>query len=140
MTLYFGRLVKLAANQLTRDFDAFAKQYDLTSTQMAMIDYLSRQETVTQRDIEHEFNIQRSTATMILQRMEKADLVRRENLASDARQKQVRLTPKAQALETVIQDYMQQSDQALLAGYDDQQVQALTQLLANIIKGADKDA
>ncbi|KRM71950.1 MarR family winged helix-turn-helix transcriptional regulator [Lacticaseibacillus brantae] len=140
MTIYFGRLVKLAANQLTRDFDAFAKQYDLTSTQMAMIDYLSRSEMVTQRDIEQEFNIQRSTATLILQRMEKAELVRRENLASDARQKQVLLLPKAQALETVIQAYMQESDQQLLVGYEDQQVREMTQLLENIIKGVDKHA
>lgn len=140
MTIYFGRLIKLAANQLTRDFDDFAKQYGLTSTQMAMIDYLSRTQNVTQKDIEKEFNIQRSTATMILQRMEKLDLVKRESLKADARQKLVLLLPRAQELEAVIQAYMHDADEALLADYDAATVASLTALLEHITKGEQNNA
>lgn len=140
MTIYFGRLIKLAANQLTRDFDDFAKQYGLTSTQMAMIDYLSRTQNVTQKDIEKEFNIQRSTATMILQRMEKLDLVKRESLKADARQKLVLLLPRAQELEAVIQAYMHDADETLLADYDADTVASLTALLEHITKGEQNNA
>lgn len=36
-----GRMVKIASNQLSREFDKFAKPYDLTGTQMSIIDFLS---------------------------------------------------------------------------------------------------
>jgi DNA-binding MarR family transcriptional regulator len=67
-----GRLLKMAARQLTIHFDQFARQYDLTGTQMSIIDHLGRiPGEILQRDLEKEFNIRRSTATLILQRMEK---------------------------------------------------------------------
>ena len=36
-----GRLVKKASNQLGREFDQFAKPFDLTGMQMSIIDFLS---------------------------------------------------------------------------------------------------
>lgn len=41
-----GRLLKQASNQLGRQFDKFAKQYELTGTQMSIIDFLSHKEKV----------------------------------------------------------------------------------------------
>ena len=45
-----------------------------------------------------EFHLRRSTASGILQRMEKNGLVRRESVPQDARLKKLVLTPKAVAL------------------------------------------
>ena len=58
-----GRLVKKASNQLGREFDQFAKPFDLTGMQMSIIDFLSQgvKEEYFQQDIEKEFNIQRAT-------------------------------------------------------------------------------
>ena len=55
-----GRMVKIASNQLSREFDKFAKPYDLTGTQMSIIDFLSHdwKEEYFQQDIEKEFNIE----------------------------------------------------------------------------------
>ena len=36
-----GRLVKKASNQLGREFDQFAKPFDLTGMQMSIIDFIS---------------------------------------------------------------------------------------------------
>ena len=71
---HFGRLLKQANNNMMRHFDQFARQYDLTGNQMAVIDFITNHadQEVFQRDIEHEFEIQRSTTTVLLQRMEKA--------------------------------------------------------------------
>ena len=70
---HFGRLLKQANNNMMRHFDQFARQYDLTGNQMAVIDFITNyaDQEVFQRDIEHEFEIQRSTTTVLLQRMEK---------------------------------------------------------------------
>lgn len=103
-----GRLLKIAARQLTKNFDDFARQYGLTATQMSIIDHLGRkQEEVLQRDLEQEFNIRRSTATLILQRMEKKDLIKRTPSQIDARQRAVVLTDKGKQLVGSVSDYMQ---------------------------------
>lgn len=108
-------LLKIASTQLTRRFDAFAKKYDTTWVQMSIIDFLSHHEDheLFQRDIEQEFYIQRSTATITLQRMEKKGLILRTPSTLDARQKSVYLTDKARALEEKISIYMLHQQQAI---------------------------
>ena len=53
---HFGRLLKQANNNMMRHFDQFARQYDLTGNQMAVIDFITNHadQEVFQRDIEHE--------------------------------------------------------------------------------------
>lgn len=76
---HFGGLLKQANNNMLRHLDQFAKQYDLTGNQMAIIDFIINHtdQEVFQRDIEHEFDIQRSITTVLLQRMEKKGLIER---------------------------------------------------------------
>ena len=95
-----ARLIKKTGNQMTRKFDKFARQFDLTSTQISVIDYMSQNKSIEiqQRNVEHEFNIQRSTATVLLQKMEQKDLIERSTSKSDARQKSLKLTVKANSL------------------------------------------
>ena len=38
---HFGRLLKQANNNMMRHFDQFARQYDLTGNQMAIIDFIT---------------------------------------------------------------------------------------------------
>lgn len=108
-------LVKIASNQLSRRLDTFAKQHDATWVQMSIIDFLSNHpdKELFQRDIEQEFFIQRSTATIALQRMEKKDLIIRKPSTSDARQKSVFLTDKAWQLEKEIKHFMHLQQQVL---------------------------
>ena len=78
------------------------KQYvdNLTGTHGWVIGYLydNRDHDVYQRDLETQFSIRRSTATGILQLMEKNELILREPVESDARLKKLVLTPKALAV------------------------------------------
>lgn len=61
---------------------------------------------IFQRDLEEEFSIRRSTATGILQLMEKNGLIIREPVPYDARLKKLTLTPKAIAVhEAVIKEF-----------------------------------
>lgn len=115
MTDSYGRLLKQASNQMGRRFDYFAKKNNLTGTQMSVIDFLSRQEKEDyfQRDIEREFNIQRSTTTVLLQRMEAKELISRAVSKKDARQKSVILTDKAKSLVQISQDYLEKENEDL---------------------------
>lgn len=113
----FGKLIKQATNQMNRCMDVFAKQYELTGVQVSIIDYVGNHDAVLQRDIEAEFNIQRSTATVALQRMEQRGLITRHASAQDARQKVVTLTAKAHDLHQDIDQYIGQQQHALEAAF-----------------------
>ena len=112
---HFGRLLKQANNNMMRHFDQFAKQFGLTGNQMAVIDFIMNheEEEISQRDIEHEFNIQRSTTTVLLQRMEKKGLIDRHTSSKDARQKAVALTDKAVKISSACQTYLQAEEEEL---------------------------
>ncbi|MDC4186700.1 MarR family transcriptional regulator [Loigolactobacillus coryniformis] len=131
MSENIGRLLKQASNQLSRRFDEFAQQYDLTGVQMSIIDYLGRHraEPVLQRDIELEFAIQRSTTTLILQRMEKKQLLTRQVAPNDARQKTIRLTDKALQLESVVRGYIDQQEQQLRTDFSATELRIFTKML-----------
>ena len=96
-----------------RHFDQFAKQFGLTGNQMAVIDFIMNHEKqeIFQRDIEHEFNIQRSTTTVLLQRMEKKGLIERHTSSKDARQKAVVLTDKAVKIASACQVYLRAEEE-----------------------------
>ena len=110
---HFGGLLKQANNNMLRHLDQFAKQYDLTGNQMAIIDFITNHANheVFQRDIEHEFEIQRSTTTVLLQRMEKKDLIERFTSLKDARQKAVALTDKAVKIVSACQAYLRAEEE-----------------------------
>lgn len=125
-----GRLLKIAARQLTKNFDDFARQYGLTATQMSIIDHLGRkQEEVLQRDLEQEFNIRRSTATLILQRMEKKDLIKRTPAQIDARQRAVVLTDKGKQLVGFVSDYMQLQQMQLQQQFSNTEIALFEKIL-----------
>jgi DNA-binding MarR family transcriptional regulator len=70
---------------------------NLTGTQIQIIGYIhhAAKSDVFQKDIETKYSIRRSTATGILQLLEKNGLVTREPVDYDARLKKIVLTEKA---------------------------------------------
>ncbi|BDR53631.1 MarR family transcriptional regulator [Bombiscardovia nodaiensis] len=106
----YYRLIKRAINQRSRALDAFAAQYGLTGGQMSIIDYLSTCSgyAAGQGVIESEFDIQGSTLTVMLQRMEAKGLLERVPSPEDARKKIVRLSPKSERLVPIVTSYIDQ--------------------------------
>ncbi|KPN79393.1 Transcriptional regulator [Apilactobacillus kunkeei] len=136
MTENIGRQLKIASTQLTKKFDKFAIQYDLTSMQMSVIDFLTlfKDQEIFQKDIEHEFNIRRSTASTLLKRMEEKGLLHRVESNKDARQKQVILTDLAVQYEDDIQKFMVETQQQIHSFLSDEEYAALESSLDKIIK------
>jgi len=127
---YTNRLLKIATNRITQELDLFARQYDMTWMQMSVIDYLSRQDTEKfQRDLEKEFFIQRSTATVLLQRMEKKDLLYRKSSTTDARQKSVYLTAKSRNLEIEINSFMKHHQDVLEENFSKSEITTFEKIL-----------
>ncbi len=76
----------------------------VTGMQGRVLGYISHHQDppIFQRDLEEEFHIRRSTATGILQLLEKKGLLERRPVEWDARLKQLCLTPRSQALHQAI--------------------------------------
>ena len=131
----FGRLIKKASAQMSRRFNRFAKRYHLTAVQMSLIDFICvhQDRAIFQRDVEHEFLIRRSTASILLKRMEKRGLITRKSSASDARQRQVILTPKSKRLEHVITNYMRRQQTRIQHRFTPAEMRLLARLLKNLI-------
>ena len=116
------------------------KQYvdNLTGTHGWVIGYLydNRDHDVYQRDLETQFSIRRSTATGILQLMEKNELILREPVESDARLKKLVLTEKALDIHKMVEEDRKRTEEQLTKDIDAQELaifrKALKQMNRNM--------
>lgn len=133
-----GRLIKIFGNKLTTSLTAYGKKWDLTSMQMSIIDFIANhpKKVILQRDLEREFNIKRSTATVLVQRMgKKGLLIYGKSPTGDKRQKQILLTTEARELSSNISHYLRDTDTRLLAGFSEQQIEVIISFLKQNIQG-----
>lgn len=93
---FVGYEIHTLDNMLGRRIASLCEKDGLTHMQSWIIGYLYEhsQEPVFQKDIEAQFHIARSTATGILQLMEKRGYLSREAVSNDARLKRLILTEK----------------------------------------------
>lgn len=131
------KIVHQASTQIDRERDNFAATLGITGTQMSVIDFLSNQVDylASQNDIEHEFDIQRSTTTIMLQRMEKHGLIKRVINKKDRRKKQVQLTDKSQDLVNQIHQYMKNDDLKFRQNFSKEELAITRKVLERIKNG-----
>lgn len=132
--MLMGRLIKQANNTINQRMNAFAQQYGLTGTQMSVINFLNHfpGNTCAQREIEREFDIKRSTTTVLLQRMEKKGLVVRKTSPTNQQSKLVSLTSSGEKLIPIVNDYIEQSEIRLIDGLDEDSVKKIKQFLREV--------
>ena len=95
-----GAWINLLSRMVKKRLNTTLQGLGITAIQSRVIFYILdhyQQQPVFQRDIESAFQLSRSTATGILQQLEKKGILRRESVASDARLKS--LVPTEQAAE-----------------------------------------
>ena len=96
-----GRMINVISHQLKRQMSFHDEETGLTNIQRRVLHYVmfhSLGEDVYQKDIEKEFQIRRSTATGILQLLEKNGFILRQTVEWDARLKKLVPTEKAKGL------------------------------------------
>lgn len=136
MQYHIGRELRCLSNKIRRSLekiDVIAQMNDLTGTNGFIIMYLAKaKHPVYQKDIELEFGITRSTASKVLTLMEKKDLITRQNVESDARLRQILLTPKAFDLTKKVLTQVDAFEKGLLKGFSDDEVNTLISLLKRV--------
>ena len=103
--------------------DTFRNNEDLTNVIGWTIGFISRRNAVGvetyQRDVEFEFKISRSTATGLLQNMEKLGYLYREVSKVDSRLKRIVLTEKSIELHKKVVMTFEQIEERLLTGFSE---------------------
>ncbi|MDY6826507.1 MAG: helix-turn-helix domain-containing protein [Bacillota bacterium] len=102
-----GMELKTLAHLLRRSLESLPSfQYaeSITGTNSWIIAYLARNKDkdIFQKDLEKRFSINRSTASRVIQRMEKKGLIERHAVPYDARLKKLVLTDKAMKLHQAV--------------------------------------
>ena len=112
----------------------------LTGTHGRVLGYLQRREgeDIFQNDIERVFSIRRSTASQMLQMMEKNGLIERLGVAEDARLKKICMTPKGRELHLATVTALRDLDNRALANIDPDKLQVFYQVLDDIKKNLSK--
>ena len=108
-----GLALQRIQNTFNRNVDYYARKIGLTGTQMLIIEYLAsfaQNKSIYQKDIEHEFNIRKSTATNVLRLMAEKGLITKKVDQHDTRFKAIILTEKAIKLEPKITNYFVNSE------------------------------
>lgn len=132
-----GLEIRSLSNLLKRYVDNSAtKKYvdKLTGTHSWIIGYLfeNREKDIFQRDLETEFSIRRSTATGILQLMEKNKLIIKSPVDYDARLKKITLTPRAIEIQQIIAEDIKRIEAQLSKGLTEEEISVFFTVVSKI--------
>lgn len=137
MEKYIGFEIRTLANLLKREIFRTEKQMNSNSTNLhgVIIEYLvsNQEKDVFQKDIEDEFAVRRSTASRILQLMEKNGMVQRAQVSKDARLKKIILTQKAMTAHAYFINSRASIEERMRIGISDEELEAFF-LVADKIK------
>lgn len=128
LTLQIRRLLDESASNIEKD---------MTGIQAGIIAYINvctKPGEVFQKDVEEEFNIRRSTATGILNILEKKDMIRRESVSYDKRLKKLVLTEKANLLCKKIYEVIDADEERLIEGLTEKEIEFFLKIVLKMMK------
>ena len=127
-----GRLINTLSHQLKRQISFPEEESSLTNIQRVVLNYILFQvlkREVYQKDIEKEFQIRRSTATAILQLLERKGFICRETAEWDARFKKLIPTEKTEKLREQIISNTRYMENLLKTGIPEEDLEVCLRVL-----------
>ena len=135
-----GMWINVLFHKLRKYNNANMQSLGITGVQSRVMHYIlvkCVEGPVFQRDVERAFGLSRSTATGILQLMEKNGLILRESVHNDARLKSLVPTEKAAHLDAQIGESLRRTEQRLTRGLSSAQVTLFLQTAAHMSANLD---
>ena len=130
-----GMWINVLFHKLRKYNNANMQSLGITGVQSRVMHYIlvkCVEGPVFQRDVERAFGLSRSTATGILQLMEKNGLILRESVHNDARLKSLVPTEKAAHLDAQIGESLRRTEQRLTRGLSSAQLTLFLQTAAHM--------
>lgn len=134
---HIGFEMRRISNLIKRNIDnaMSGKNFEkLTGMQGRVIGYLCHNinKEIFQKDIENELSIRRSTATTMLQTMEKHGLIKRVSVESDARLKRIIPTEQALKRHKIFEAEIERVEKQVLEGISKNEAETLLTILEKI--------
>lgn len=135
-----GFELKSINNMIRRKLDvrfAEAGLEEISGMQGPLLGYLDRysgEQDIFQKDLEKEFNIRRSTATVMLQNLEQKGYIVREPVDNDARLKRIVLTEKAKEVNREIRRQIDAFHEELEQGISSEEKEFFLRITDKIMK------
>lgn len=137
---HIGREVKRLDNEI-HSMMLTSNEAELTMMHDWVIGYLyrNRDEEIFQKDVEAEFSIARSTATGILQLMEKKGYLYRESVERDARLKRIVLTSVGIELHEQHMERVRQTEQMMREGLSEEDIRTFFRVIRKMRENLEKN-
>jgi len=121
--LRLGFLIHDVSRLRRSAFDRCLKPLNVTRSQWWVLAYLSREDGMTQSQLAEELDLGKVAVGGLIDRLEKAGLLRRAADASDRRINRIFLQPKSKQLIARMRQVSHQLNEQILAGLDDGQLE-----------------
>ncbi len=131
-----GRNIKILNNYFRR----CGQEFERCGVNSHILFYLykNREKDIYQKDIEEAFSIRRSTATGVLQRMEKSGLVTRTPCSFDARLKSLSITDKALSILQKIDESIEQTETIVRKDISEEELDIFFKVINKMIKNMEE--
>lgn len=135
---HLGFQIRTLSNLISRKINQMVseKEETLTAHQSWILDYLTlhKDQEIMQRDIEKNFSIRRSTASHMLQLMEKNGYIQRVFVPDDARMKKLIITKKGMQAQKRMKDRLCRFEEIFQSNISQKDLEYLKQLLKQLEK------
>lgn len=136
----YGMWVNVLSHKLKKRMNAALSEFGITAVQSRIMRYIMDKEAqgpVFQRDVEKTFEMSRSTATAILQLLEKNGVIRRESVPKDARLKSLVPTEKAQQIDERVRACMAENQRLMIEGLSEGQLLLFLEVVKHMSENLD---
>lgn len=136
----YGMWVNVLSHKLKKRMNAALSEFGITAVQSRIMRYIMDKEAqgpVFQRDVEKTFEMSRSTATAILQLLEKNGVIRRESVPEDARLKSLVPTEKAQQIDERVRACIAENQRLMIEGLSEGQLLLFLEVVKHMSENLD---
>ena len=140
---HLGNQIIILSNQVKHDLHQAAEVEGISGSQSRILHYISefsRKSEVYQKDVEKEFRIRRSTATVMLQNLEQKGYIVRVASTEDARLKRILLTEKAIEHHNLIEEQIRDFNRELENGITEEEKQTFLTILDKMMQNLGQDS
>lgn len=131
------KLIKIIANQIDIKMQTLTSSFDLTSTQVRVLNYLYHNDCKNQKQLCDTFKLTSATVNGILDRLEDKGYILREKL-EDKRNNKIVLTEAALELTHDFEKTIEYNNMVLAKDVTPEEQEELTHLLSKVLKNIEE--
>lgn len=128
-----GYLLNTSARLIKRNLDLLLNEYNITTSQWAVLKLLANQQVMTQAQIAEALNSDRATCGSVIERLHKKNMIVKTENKNDRRAYDISLSNQGEEIIQTLTHLADESNNQVLSGLSDKDIETLCKLLNCII-------